>query len=100
MNDAGILACSQSQLVGAVDVLQVQGSVDVLDDGLGGGQKISGIIFEPKQGNAGLISEFANWRREDFVGRDEVHAAPPAMTRSEVLLRRLSTSKASTSSTR
>ena len=92
MDDAGVLASSQAQLVGAVGVLEVQRAIDVLDDRLGSSQKISRVVLELEQRFAGKRGELAGGGSQDFIGGDAVHSAPPALTRSEVLLRRLSAS--------
>src|SRR5690606_24741257 len=92
MDDAGVLACRQAQLVCAVGILEIQCAIDVLDDRLGSSQKISSVVLELEQRFAGKRSEFACRGGQDFVGGDAVHSAPPALTRSEVLLRRLSAS--------
>ena len=55
-------------------------------------QKISSVVLELEQRLAAKGGELAGWGGQDFVGGDAVHSAPPALTRSEVLLRRLSAS--------
>ena len=92
VDDTGVLACCQAELVSAVGVLEVQCAIDVLDDRLGSGEKISCVVLELEQRLAGKRSQFAGRGGQDFVGGDAVNSAPPALTRSEVLLRRLSAS--------
>ena len=58
MDDAGVLACCQAELVGAVGVLEVQCAIDVLDDRLGSNQEISGVALELEQRFAGKRCQF------------------------------------------
>ena len=80
------------ELVRAVGILEIQCAIDVLYDRLGSGEKISRVVLELEQRLAGKGGEFPGRGGQDFVGGDAVHNAPPALTRSEVLLRRLSAS--------
>ena len=43
VDDTGVLACRQAELVRAVGILEIQCAIDVLDDRLGGGEKISSV---------------------------------------------------------
>ena len=53
VDDTGVLACRQAELVRAVGVLDVQCAIDVLDDRLGSGEKISCVVLELEQRFAG-----------------------------------------------
>lgn len=64
----------------------------VVDNFAGGGGASSGIVLQLEQRFAGKRSELAGRGGQDLVGGDAVHRAPPALTRSEVLLRRFSVS--------